>query len=78
MLETGIMILLDQRYPDESGMIKGGFFMLKDEEQEWDTEWEHWLHENPLDIGKGIVWGVLLGTLLWACIIGAAWYFFFR
>lgn len=52
--------------------------MLHDEERERDADWEYWLHENPMNVGRGIVWGVTLGALLWGCIIGGVWYFFIR
>lgn len=52
--------------------------MYKDEEREWDHDWEHWTHENPLGAGRGIMWGMMLGAALWACIVGGIWYFFYR
>lgn len=33
--------------------------------------------EDPLAVGRGIVYGVLIGAVLWAVILGAVWYFFF-
>jgi len=30
--------------------------------------------EDPLAAGRGIVYGLLFGGLLWSVLIGAAWY----
>jgi hypothetical protein len=35
--------------------------------------------ENPpLAVGRGIVFGLLFGTLLWAIILGLVWFWLFR
>lgn len=33
-------------------------------------EKEDWVRDDPLGIGRGIVYGVVFGALLWAIIIG--------
>lgn len=32
---------------------------------------EDWVRDDPLKVGRGIVYGVVLGSLLWAVIIGS-------
>jgi len=39
----------------------------------WDQEDQY--PEDPLGVGRGIVLGVLLGTMMWAAIVGGVWYF---
>lgn len=31
-------------------------------------------HDDPLAVGKGIVWGVVMGSLMWIGIIGGVVY----
>jgi hypothetical protein len=34
--------------------------------------------ENPVAVGRGIVFGILFGTFLWAIILGLVWFWLFR
>jgi hypothetical protein len=34
--------------------------------------------EDPLAVGRGIAFGLLFGTLIWAGILGAVFYFVWR
>lgn len=38
----------------------------------WDSDDSS--REDQLAVGKGIAYGILFGTLLWAGIIGIVWY----
>jgi hypothetical protein len=33
--------------------------------------------EDPLAVGRGIVFGLLLGTILWLVILGSIWYWLY-
>jgi hypothetical protein len=35
----------------------------------------HWDREDPMAVGRGIAWGLFLGSLMWAGIIGGVVYF---
>ena len=35
-------------------------------------------HEDPLAVGRGLAFGLLIGTLMWAGIIGGIMYILYR